>query len=248
MSILVTGGTKGIGLAIAMRFAKPGTDVFVNYHRDEDAAARAVKEIEARGARAHALRADVGTPEGARGLLASVSERVDHLDQLVHCAVRVVPSAALDADPHEFTAAVNLNGTALLYLVQAADAESLFRAGSTVFFLTSRGGRMVLPNYAAVGVAKALAESLVRYLAVELAPRGVRVNAVGPAAVDTEALRQVFGDRTDTVLAEQAAANPSGRAVTHDDYTGLIEFLAGPEAAMIQGQVIFVNGGLNVSA
>ena len=158
----------------------------------------------------------------------------------------MVPSAALDADPHEFTAAVNVNGMALLYLAQAA--APLFRAGSTVFFVTSRGGRTVLPNYAAVGVAKALAESLVRYLAVELAPRGVRVNAIGPAAVDTEALRQVFGDRTDHVLAEQAAANPSGRAVTHDDYTGLIEFLAGPEAAMIQGQVIFVNGGLNLSA
>lgn len=246
MSILVTGGTKGIGLAIALRFSKPGNDVFVNYHRDEDAAARAVKEIESRGARPLALRADVGTPEGARALLASVRERVEHLDQLVHCAVRVVPSPALDADPHEFTAAVNLNGMALLYLAQAA--VPLFRAGSTVFFVTSRGGRTVLPNYAAVGVAKALAESLVRYLAVELAPRGVRVNAIGPAAVDTEALRQVFGDRTDDVLAEQAAANPSGRGVTHDDYTGLVEFLAGPEAAMIQGQVVFVNGGLNLSA
>lgn len=246
MSILVTGGTKGIGLAIALRFAKPGNDVFVNYHRDEDAAARATKEIETRGARAFALRADVGTPEGAAGLLAEVAERVDHLDQLVHCAVRVVPGAALAADPHEFTAAVNLNGTALLYLAQTA--APLFRPGSTVFFVTSRGGRMVLANYAAVGVAKALAESLVRYLAVELAPQGVRVNAVGPAAMDTEALRQVFGDHTTTILAEQTAANPSGRGVTHDDYTGLIEFLAGPEATMIQGQVIFVNGGLNLSA
>lgn len=246
MSILVTGGTKGIGLAIALRFSKPGNDVFVNYHRDETAATRAVEEIESRGARAVAVLADVGTPEGARSVLASVAERVDHLDQLVHCAVRVVPAPALEADPHEFTAAVNLNGTALLYLAQAA--APLFRPGSTVFFVTSRGGRMVLPNYAAVGVAKALAESLVRYLAVELAPRGVRVNAVGPAAVDTEALRQVFGKRTDAILAEQAAANPSGRGVTHDDYTGLVEFLAGPEAAMIQGQVIFVNGGLNLSA
>jgi NAD(P)-dependent dehydrogenase (short-subunit alcohol dehydrogenase family) len=246
MAIAVTGGTKGIGLAIAERFSRPGNDVFVNYHRDETAAAEATRRIEALGARAHAVQADVGTPAGARRLMAAVAERVDRLDQLVHCAVRVLPGAALDADPDEFSRAVNLNGTALQYLVQAA--LPLFRPGSTVFFVSSRGGRTVLPNYAAVGVAKALGESLVRYLAVELAPRGVRINAVAPGALDTDAFRQAFGEEAGAMLAQVAATNPSGRAVTHDDYTGLIAFLAGPEAAMIQGQVIFVNGGQNLMA
>jgi NAD(P)-dependent dehydrogenase (short-subunit alcohol dehydrogenase family) len=246
VAILVTGGTKGIGLAIALRFSHPGNDVFVNYHSDKAAAAEAARRIEERGATAHPVQADVGTTEGVRALMSVVAEGADHLDQLVHCAVRVVPGPALDADPEEFAAAVQLNGTALQHLVQAA--LPMFRPGSTVFFISSRGGRAVLPGYASVGVAKALGESLVRYLATELAPWGVRINAVAPGAVDTEAFRAVFGDASEDVLAQSAATNPSGRLVSDDDYTALVEFLSRPEAAMIQGQVIFVNGGQNLMA
>lgn len=241
MAILVTGGTKGIGLAIARRFAKPGADVFVNYRADDAAAGRAVGEIEALGARGHALREDVGTPDGARRLLAAVAQRTERLDQLVHCAVKVLPAPLLEVDLDAFTRAINLNGTALAYLVQAA--RPLLAPGSTVFFLSSRGSRVPLPNYAAVGAAKSLAESLVRYLALELAPLGVRVNCVAPSAVDTEALRQVYGERTDEIMRQSAATNPSGRNVTDDDYCSLVEYLASPSAAMIQGQVIFVTGG-----
>lgn len=243
MAILITGGTKGIGRAIALRFAKPGTDVFLNYLRDEQAAAVAAEAVVRLGARAHLIRGDVGTPEGAREVMDAVKARTDRLDQLVHCAVRVLPKPTLEMDPHEFTQALNLNGTALLYLV--LEAKPLLRRGSSVFFLSSRGGRAVTPNYAAVGVAKALAESLTRYLAVELAPLGVRANCVAPSAIDTEALRTVFGNSTDKVLSD-LDKGPSGRRVHDDDYTSLIEFLASPAAEMIQGQVIFVNGGHNL--
>ena len=246
VAIAVTGGTKGIGLAVALRFSHPGTDVFVNYRHDEAAAVEAARRITERGARAHPVQADVGTPEGVRRLMAAVGERVERLDQLVHCAVRVVPGPALEADPEDFARAVHLNGCALHHLVQAALPR--LGPGSTVFFVSSRGGRAVLPGYASVGVAKALGESLVRYLATELAPRGVRINAVAPGAVDTEAFRAVFGDAAPDILAQTAATNPSGRLVSDDDYTALVEFLAGPEATMIQGQVIFVNGGQNLMA
>ncbi len=241
MAILVSGGTKGIGRAIAERFAKPGVDVFLNFLSDQDAAARARDAIAAKGARPHLVQGDVGTPEGASAVLTAVAAHTDRLDQLVHCAVRVIPGPLLEMDPAAFTQAVNLNGTALLYLVQAA--RPLFRRGSTVFFLSSRGSRVALPGYAAVGVPKAMAEALVRYLALELAPLGVRANCVAPGAVDTEALRRVYGDKTDEMLRQSAAANPSGRNVTHDDFTSLVEYLASPAAEMIQGQVVFVTGG-----
>ena len=241
MSILVTGGTKGIGLEIACRFAKPGADVFLNYASDREAAARAARRVESLGAKVHLIQQDVGTPEGAQAVLQAVAEKTEQLDQLVHCAVRVLAVPSLEVDLHEFTKAVNVNGTALLYLVQSA--LPLLRRGSSVFYLTSRGGRTAIKNYAAVGAAKALAEALARYLVLELGPRGIRINCVAPSGVDTAALRSVYGDKTDEILRRNAAETPCGRAVTHDDYTALVEFLASPAAEMIQGQVIFVNGG-----
>jgi enoyl-[acyl-carrier protein] reductase III len=246
MAILVTGGTKGIGLAIARRFAKPGADVFLNYLADSAAAERAKVEIEEAGARCHLLQGDVGTPAGAQAVVAAVAAQTDRLDQLVHCGVKVIPEPLLVIDPVALTEAINLNGTALVYLVQAA--RPLFRPGSTVFFLSSRGGRTPLPNYAAVGAGKALAECLVRYLALELAPLGVRANCVAPSAVDTQALRQVYGDQTEEMMRRSAAANPSGRNVADDDYCSLVEYLASPSAAMIQGQVVFVTGGSYLAA
>jgi enoyl-[acyl-carrier protein] reductase III len=246
MSILITGGTKGIGLAIAKRFAKPGAAVFINYRTDRGAAEKATAELQELGAQPHAIEGDVSTPAGARAVLDEVAAKVNHLDQLVHCAVRVLVGPILGANPVAFAEAITLNGTSLVYLVQAA--QPLLRYGSTVLFLSSRGSRTVVPNYAAIGAGKALAEALVRYLVPELAPIGVRINSIAPGTLDTDAVRQLFGDETDEFLAGEAAGNPSGRNITHDDYAGLVEFLASPQAQMIQGQVIFVNGGRYVFA
>jgi enoyl-[acyl-carrier protein] reductase III len=246
MAILITGGTKGIGLAIAKAFARDAGDVFLNYHSDDAAALRAARQVSEAGGRPHIVKADAGTPEGCATIIAAVRKATDRLDQVVHCAVDAYGSPALEADPARFARAVTTNGTSLLFLVQAA--LPLLPRGATVFFLTSRGGRIVVPNYAAVGVAKALAESLIRYLAVELAPKGVRINAVAPAIVETDAVRALFGAQAGSLVRDAASHNPSGRGVTDADYTNLMRWLASPEAEYIQGQVIFVNGGANLSA
>lgn len=245
MAILVTGGTKGIGRAIALRFAKPGADVFLNYQSDLVAAERTRDAVASLGAIPHLVQGDAGTPSGVAKIMDCVRSQTDRLDQIVHCAVKVVPGRALDADPLAFTNALNLNGTAVLYLVK--ESMDLLRRGSTVFFLSSRGGRAVLPNYASVGVGKALAESLIRYIAFELAPLGIRANCVAPSAMDTAALRSAFGEHSQKIM-DDAANGPSGRAISDDDITSLVEFLASPAAEMIQGQVIFVNGGHNITA
>ena len=191
MAILVAGGTKGIGLAVAKAFAREAGDVFLAYHGDDDAASAAAEAVVEAGGRPHLIKADAGTPEGCAAMAEAVRPVVSQLDQVVHCAVDAYVSTTLAADPARFARAVTTNGTSLLFLVQAA--LPLLSRGSTVFYLTSRGGRIVVPNYAAVGVAKALAESLMRYLAVELAPRGVRINAIAPAIVETDAVRTLFG-------------------------------------------------------
>src|SRR5581483_10330450 len=139
------------------------------------------------------------------------------------------------ADPDALVAAITLNGASLAYLVQAA--LPLLTRGSSVVFLSSRGSRQVVPNYAAIGAGKALAEALMRYLAPELAPLGVRINCIAPGTLDTEAVRNLFGPGTDAFLAQEAAGNPSGHNISHEDYTGLVAFLASKEAEMIQGQI-----------
>ncbi len=246
MAILITGGTKGIGLAIAKKFAKPGATIVINYLRDEKAAERAVAELRALGATVHAPQGDVSTPAGTNALFAQVAKVTDRLDLIVHCAVKVLVGPILETDPVAFTEAITLNGTSLVYLVQAA--RPLLKRGSSIVFLSSRGSRQNVPHYAAIGAGKALAESLVRYLVPELAPLGVRINCIAPGTLDTEAVRNLFGAGTDAFMASEAAGNPSGRNIDHDDYTGLVEFLASPGAQMIQGQVIFINGGQYVIA
>lgn len=246
MSILITGGTKGIGLAIAKAFAAPGKHVFLNYRGDDEAAEKAVAAVAAAGGVPHLIKADAGIPEGARTIAAAVRAAVPRLDQLVHCAVDAYATKTLEADPDRFARAVTTNSVSLLFIVQAA--LDLLDRGSTVFFLTSRGGRIVVENYAAIGVGKAASESLVRYLAVELAPRGIRINCIAPSIVETDAVKALFGEKSASLVRHSAETNPSGRGVRDADYTNLMKFLASPEAEFITGQVVYVNGGANLSA
>jgi enoyl-[acyl-carrier protein] reductase III len=246
VTTLVIGGSRGIGLEIALAFARDGKPVYINYAGDDDRAEEARRQVEDAGAPCQLIKGDVGTPEGCARIADTLAQQTGHLDHLVHSAVSAYPTTTLDADPERFSRAVAVNGMSLLYITQATQA--LLRRGSSIFYLTSRGGRTVVDNYAAVGVGKALAESLLRYMAVELAPRGIRINGIAPGIVETEAVRAIFGDSAGDIVAQSGARNPSGRGVLPDDYTALIRFLASPAAEYITGQTVFVNGGANLHA
>lgn len=241
MAICVTGGSSGIGRSIAERFARSGTDVFINYHSNDEAAAEALEAVEAAGGRGHLVKADVGTPEGVRELFGAVAARVDRLDQLVHCAAKALTGPLLEAEPEELDEAIAVNGLALVNLTR--EALPLLGKGSTVFYVSSRGARYVIPNYGSLGTAKALGEHIVRYLAKELAPRGVRAITVSPGAIDTAAFRAMFPDTWEERLAAANAANPIGRGVTGEDCAALVELLANPELEMVTGQTVVADGG-----
>lgn len=244
VAICITGGSSGLGRAIAERFARGGAEVFINYHADDEAAAEALAAVEAAGGSGHLIKADVGSVEGARELMRAVAEKVDRLDQLVHCAAKALPGPLLEADPEQLERALAVNGLALVNLTR--EALPLLGQGSTVFYVSSRGARFVIPDYGALGTAKALGEHLVRYLARELAPRGVRVLTVAPGSVDTAAYRAMFPDSWEERLAASAAANPMGRGVSGEDCAALVEMLADPELTMVQGQTITADGGASL--
>lgn len=243
MTILITGGSKGIGRAIATRFAGDGAHVLINYHSDEGAAQETVELVEEAGGTATAIRVDIGQPDGVNELVRAASEVTATIDQVVHGAVLPVSSAAMDLDPETFQRALWLNGAVLLPLVQGL--RPLLQHGSSVIFLSSRGSRLVVPGYVSIGPAKALAESLMRYLAVELAPHGIRANTIVASGVLTDAVRSVLPNAEER-FAKLAGLNPSGRNLTVDDIAELVHSITRPEHIMLNGHLIELDGGLHL--
>ena len=243
MTILITGGTKGIGLAIAERLARPGETLALAYRSDATAAAAAKDRVAAKGAAVHAFRTDVGDIAAAAELMGEVAKLGPGPLHIVHSAATIYPTSLLRADLTRFTAAIHANGLSLLYLVQPA--LPMLQRGSSIVFISSAGARQAQTGYAALGVGKALAESLVRYLVPELAPRGVRINAVAPGLVKTTSVANMLGSQeaAEQLYERAARTNPSGRMSNDDDYAAVVEFLLGPGAEFVQGQVIHANGG-----
>jgi enoyl-[acyl-carrier protein] reductase III len=240
VTVLVTGGSRGIGKAIALRFARAGQErVAIGYLRNDSAAEAAAGEIRAAGAEPVLIRGNVSS--------ARVLEQVRDLGPLeavIHNAATGVIRPALEVEDKHWDWTLNANARSLLGLAQAAVPQ--MAPGSSIVALSSLGSFRVLENYVLVGTSKAALESLVRYLAVELAPRGIRVNAVSGGVVDTGALDH-FPNKQE-MLGAARDRTPAGRMVTVDDMAGAVMFLCSPDAEMIRGQTIVVDGGFSLPA
>jgi enoyl-[acyl-carrier protein] reductase III len=242
---LVTGAGRGIGRAIALRLAELGVDVIVNYLRNAEAAERTAAEARELGVRSEVLRAHVGEPEKINEMFGAIRERFGGLDILVNNAASGVIRSALDLEPRHWDWTLNINARGAWLCARQA-APLMAGRGGRIVNISSLGSGRVLKEYVAVGVSKAALESLTRYLAVELAPLGIAVNAVAGGLVDTDALRHF--DRREQMLTDARSRTPAGRMVAPEDIADVVAFLCQPAAEMIRGQVIVVDGGYSLPA
>jgi enoyl-[acyl-carrier protein] reductase III len=240
---VVTGGTRGIGRAISLELARKGANVVPVYFRNREAAEETSRLIEDEGVKAVPLKAHVGDEKQIDSVFERVAETFGRLDVFVSNAASGVikPVQQLNAKAWAWT--MDINARALL--LGAARAAALMENGGSMIALSSGGANRVMPGYAVVGASKAAIESLVRYLAVELAP-DVRVNCVAPGVVDTDALRD-FPMREE-MLSEAKTKTPAGRLVTPEDVARTVGFLVSERAAMITGQTVVVDGGASLLA
>jgi len=238
-SVFVTGGSRGIGKAIALRFAQLGaTRVAIGYLRSDAAAEETADELRAVGAEPILVRGNISS--------ARVLEEVGQLgalDVLVHNAATGVIRPALETEDKHWDWTLTANARALLSLTRVV-APRMPR-GASVIGISSLGSQRVLENYTLVGTSKAALEALIRYLAVELAPLGIRANAVSGGVVDTGALEH-FPNKEE--MLRFGRDNPAGRLVKPEDIAEAVTFLCSPEAEMIRGQTIVVDGGFSLRA
>jgi len=240
---LVTGAARGIGRATARKLAAEGCDVAVNYYNSADAADSLCAEIRSLGRRAVAIQASVGMPDSVDEMFEELGRHFERIDIVVSNAASGVLKNTIDMTLKHWRWCLETNALALNLLAQRA--LPMMREGGRIIAMSSLGAQRAMPGYGFIGASKAALEALARALAQELGPRGIRVNVVSAGVVDTDAL-QHFPNR-EALLENFAARTPAGPVLTPDDVAGAVYLLCLPEAAMINGHTLVVDGGFAIS-
>ncbi|MFP6680224.1 MAG: SDR family oxidoreductase [Dehalococcoidia bacterium] len=236
---LVTGGSRGIGRAIALELASRGADIAFNYFRNHSAARGTEEAISALGVRCLRVRAHLGDDAAIQSLFEKIGTNFDNLDILVNNAASGVMRPATELEDRHWDWTLDINAKAPWKCAVAA--SELMSNGGTIVNITSPGSTSVLPDYFVVGVSKAALESLTRYLAIELAEKNIAVNAVSASFIKTDAVDAFPEGSIAYEMAQRPT--PAGRVVTAEDVARVVALLCSDDARMIRGQIILVDGG-----
>ncbi|MBI84183.1 MAG: 1-cyclohexenylcarbonyl CoA reductase [Planctomycetaceae bacterium] len=243
---LITGGSRGIGRACAMRFAEAGADIIINYVSSKSAAVEVAEQIEARGRRAYVIKADVSEEDDVASMMDFVQDNIGQLDVLISNAATGGFRPLLSANPRHFHNAMNINALALVLLVQRSIPLLEQSTGrGKVIAISSHGAEMALPWYGLIGGSKAALESLARHLTLEVGDRGVNVNVVKAGLVETDSTRMI--PDSDVMFERRREKTMMGdRMLMADDVANACLFLASPLSDMVQGETLIVDGGAAV--
>lgn len=241
---LITGASRGIGKAIAFHLAAMGASIMVNYVRNEEAAKETVQELRSKGVRAEAFQANAGDSADQSRLVDETLKVFGSVDILVHNAAIGAFKPVHKLKMNQWDLSLNINTRALLELTQKVLPSMESRGGGTIIALSSLGSHRFIPNYGAIGISKAALETLIKYLAVELAPKNIRINGVSGGLVDTDAIRHF--PEFEKFREEVTRRTPAGRIGRPEDMARVVAFLASPESAWIVGQILTADGGLSL--
>jgi enoyl-[acyl-carrier protein] reductase III len=256
---LITGGTRGIGRQIAEILADSGCNLALVYRRDRRSADAAQAELEKHNIAVITIQANIAEEEGLGEILAEVRQRFERLDYFVSNAVYGVLKPVGEYTGKRFDVAMDANARAYLLLAQAASdlmvppgtvddpwemPEGPLHARKRIVAMSSLGSIRHIPGYASVGASKAAIETLTKYLAVELAPRGIAVNAVSGGLVDTDSLK-AFAEEQDWIKSE-ADRTPLKRLGQPEDIAKVVAWLLSDQSEWITGQTIIADGGLSL--
>ncbi|QIA27683.1 SDR family oxidoreductase [Thermaerobacter sp. PB12/4term] len=242
---LVTGASRGIGEAVARTLGGEGATVFVHFKQREEDARQVAEAIARDGGRGIPVQADLEDPQAVAAMMDRIREEAGVLDILVANAAATAFKPLLAVGPHNIQRTFAITIQAFIQMVQAAVPLMQGRAGKIVA-VSGYDSIRFIPGHGILGAAKAAMESLVRYLAVELAPLGINVNAVCPGPVETDSARFYAGDRWHEVAARLVAATPRKRVATPEDVARIIRFLCTDDAGWLCGQTLVCDGGLTL--
>ena len=239
--VLITGASRGIGRAIALRLAEQGHRIAVNYNSHKEDAEKVLEEINKLGSSGIIVKANVSILDEVQEMIKTVENSLGNIEILYNNAGIISDSLLMRMKPEDFDKVIDTNLKGTFYCTKLCINNMIKNRWGRVINISSPGSKRVLPSYFAVGVSKSALETITKYMSIEMSEKGISVNAVSPGFIKTKALNAFPEDLSIQELANRNT--PAGRSVTGKDVGNVVSMLCGKDAEMIRGQIITVDGG-----